>query len=110
MNTQVRELQVTPIPTTAEGPSTVGSGAVWAPAGEAASPSATAANAEPVKHSVRIDVVFAMIGFPVVLADPAVCGSAPSPEQSQWCRETRNNMAISYRAMRSAHDLSAFDP
>ena len=29
MNTQVRELQVTPIPTTAEGPSTVGSGAVW---------------------------------------------------------------------------------
>ena len=29
MNTQVRELQVTPLPTTAEAPSTVGSGAAW---------------------------------------------------------------------------------
>ena len=29
MNTQVRELQVTPLPTTAEGPSTAGSGAAW---------------------------------------------------------------------------------
>ena len=29
MNTQVRELQVTPLPTAAEGPSTVGSGAAW---------------------------------------------------------------------------------